>query len=291
VFGYGRSLQCDPKLYFPPVKILDEVAAAAPGRIVGLGCLAPNLGSIAGLKDVRGYDGVDPGRMVELLMSAGDPSFKTTAFYAKTLSFVPKLWITPKKDLELSPILDLLSVRYVIFRQPPFEDARPMLHEGDYWVMENHRALPRAFIPQQVKLAADKTNRLDELASPEFDARKIAYVESAVDLPTNCSGSVEILQETPTRIAMAVEAKTPALVVLADRWDKGWHAVLNGKSAPILVADHAVRGVVVPAGSQKLEFRYAPASFDLGLKLCGLAAAVAVGWLALLARGRKERQV
>jgi len=35
------------------------------------------------------------------------------------------------------------------------------------------------------------------------------------------------------------------MVVLADRWDNGWHANLNGQSAQIHRANHALRGVVV----------------------------------------------
>jgi hypothetical protein len=289
LFGYGRSLQCDPNLYYPHIGLLDRIAKSPPGRIVGISCLAPNLGSLAGLKDVRGYDGVDPSRMVELVMAAADSSAQIIR-YAKTEDFVPKLWVTPDKDLELSPIMDLLGVRYIIFRQPPFAGARPTFHENDYWAMENNKALPRAFIPEQVKFVADKTNRLNELASQDFNPRKVAYVESAVDLPTNCNGTVEILQETPTHISLAVEAKTPALVVLADRWDKGWQASLNGNPAPILVANHALRGVVVPAGTQKLEFRYAPASFTFGLVLCALAIVAALGWLVWAVWTRKELQ-
>ena len=34
-FAYGRSAQCDPALYYPRIPALEEVAKAAPGRIMG----------------------------------------------------------------------------------------------------------------------------------------------------------------------------------------------------------------------------------------------------------------
>jgi uncharacterized membrane protein YfhO len=48
---------------------------------------------------------------------------------------------------------------------------------------------------------------------------------------------------------------------------------------PVLRANYAIRGVVVPAGTGTLEFVYRPASLILGLWLAGLAVIVLAGWL------------
>src|SRR5205085_3051665 len=42
-FAYGRNVQADPALYFPPVPVLQAVAKAAPGRAMGYGCLPAPL--------------------------------------------------------------------------------------------------------------------------------------------------------------------------------------------------------------------------------------------------------
>jgi hypothetical protein len=59
---------------------------------------------------------------------------------------------------------------------------------------------------------------------------------------------------------------------------------------PILRANHAIRGVVVPAGAGMLEFRYAPASFACGLRLAGLAAVALLAWLGLALRRRQTER-
>jgi uncharacterized membrane protein YfhO len=82
--------------------------------------------------------------------------------------------------------------------------------------------------------------------------------------------------------------ETPGLVVLADLWDKGWQAYVNGQCVPRLRANQAVRGVVVPAGAGTLEFRYAPASFAWGLRLAGLAAVALLGWLGITIWSRQR---
>jgi hypothetical protein len=282
-FGYGRTLQCDPALYFPRLPVLDEVARAAPGRVLGYNCLPASLASLCGLRDIRGYDGVDPAGMVELLALAAHPASPSPS-YARIQFLVPKISISPENELRLSPILDMLGVRYVLFRKPPFQGARPVFQGSDYWVMANPAALPRVFIPERTELAADKRIRLNKLASGQFDPRLVAYVESPVNLPQQCRGTAEIVEETPTRIRISAHMETPGLIVLADRWDQGWKASLNGQPVPILRANHAIRGIVVPAGPANVEFRYAPASFTLGLRLFGLAAGLLIVWIAIILR-------
>ena len=63
------------------------------------------------------------------------------------------------------------------------------------------------------------------------------------------------------------------MLVLADRWDRGWNACVNGQPAPILCVNHALRGVELPAGRAEIVFRYQPASQAWGLRL----GAVAIG--------------
>jgi len=285
-FGFGRNLQCDWALCYPPIPALEQLAKAAPGRVMGFDCLPANLAGTCGLRDVRGYDGVDPARMVELLTLASEPGAVSRS-YALTQWLAPKARSSGNGDIRLSPILDMLGVRYVVFRKPPFKGARTLFHEQDYWVMENPAALPRAFVPTHLEVIADHDTRLNKMASPKFDPREVAYLESAVDLPPICRGRAEMVEDLPSRVVIALQMETPGLVVLADRWDKGWQASLNGAPAPILVADHALRGVVVPKGSGTLEFRYAPASFAWGVRLCTLALIALLAWAAFAARKRQ----
>jgi uncharacterized membrane protein YfhO len=156
--------------------------------------------------------------------------------------------------------------------------------------MVNPRALSRAFVPQRVEVVTEGKARLEKLASPHFDAREVAYIESPVDLPTWSQGDVEIVDERPTKITLSVHMQTPGLAVLTDRWDKGWQAYLSGKCVPILCVNHAIRGVVVPAGAGKLEFRYEPASFAWGLRFAGLGIAGLLGWLGFIVWSRGSVQ-
>jgi hypothetical protein len=286
-FAHGRSAQSDPALYFPPIPVLEQVAKAGPGRVIGYDCLPSNLTAMCGLRDVRGYDAVDPRLYLELLAPATDPKSKIFE-YALTQWLIPRAAPTPDGGIKLYPVFDMLGVRFVIFRGKIRPDARPVFEGADYWVMENRGALERAFVPRRVEVAADAAARLQKLGAADFDPRAVAYVETPVMLPEQCEGSVEIAGEIPTRVTVALKMATSGLVVLADMWNEGWRAYLNGQPAPILRANHALRGVVVPAGTGTLEFRYQPASLAWGLRLAGLGAALLLGWAWFLKRYPKR---
>ena len=280
-FGRSRDFQSDPKLYYPRIPVLDELARDRPVRVIGSDCLPAALATINGLRDVRGYDGVFPAKFLKLLSIAAQP--QEGPEYLRAQFMRPKTRVT-KEGAFLSPVLDMLAVRYVIFRGSPPPGIDPTLAGQDYWVLTNPSALPRAFIPRRVERVADPHERLKRLASEDFDPRDVAYVESPVDLPSPARGSVAILEEIPSRITLAVAMETPGMIVLSDLWDAGWHAYMDDKPVPILRANHAIRGVVVPAGSATLQFRYEPAGFVWGLRLAGLAVVALLAWLLVLRR-------
>ena len=278
-FAYGRSSQCDPALYYPPIPALDAIAKATPGRVIGVGCFPAELAITRHLYDVRGYDGIDPVRFTELLSLAADPRSPKIS-YALTQLLVPKYGLQPF-GVRLHPVLDMLNVQYAIFRGAPPAGCHPDFAGPDYWVMANPNALSRVYVPWRVETIEDDKERLARMADLGFNPAHVAYIEPAgqkVDFSTLCEGTAAIVDEIPTRVTVSLDMKTPGLVVLADRWDKGWNAYLDGRPAPILRTNHALRGVVAPAGKATLEFRYEPASFAWGLRLAAVGLLATLGW-------------
>lgn len=282
-FGFNRASQCNPDLYYPRIPVLQQIADAVPGRIVTYGCLPANLNQSHNLRDVRGYDGVDPARLMDLLKIAADPRSRTLS-YALTQWYLPKVDISRAGYWRLSPVLDMLNVRYLIFRGPVPPDIRPDFKGPDYWVLTNTNALPRVFVPHSVETVEDDVQRLAKLAASDFHPAQVAYVECPVKLPASCRGSASIVEEVPMRVTVSADMVTPGLVVLSDLWDGGWKAFLDEEEVPILRTNHAVRGVVVPKGRSTLQFRYEPASLAWGLCLCGLSALAWIAWVGVLIR-------
>ena len=65
--------------------------------------------------------------------------------------------------------------------------------------------------------------------------------------------------------------------MLTDPWYPGWICRIDGEPAKIWKANYAFRGVMVPAGSKEVVFRFDPQSYGRGkwVSLGALAAVVA----------------
>jgi len=277
-FAYGRASQSDWGLYYPRIEALEQIKQAASGRVIGYHCLPATTAYMAGLQDIRGYDAVDPARLIELLAQTADPKSIITSYaYSQMLS--PKVSVDEAGQMKLSPILDFLGVRYVIAREPFTNGLTTRFQSFDYYVYENHRALPRVYVPGRFETEADPSLRLRRLTSEEFDPRELVIVEKPLELPETWRGKAKIQTTTSTRITVTAQMESAGIVVLADLWDKGWQAQIDGHETPILRVNHAIRGVVAPKGNSVIEFTYQPHSQFLGIRL-----AIAAG-LGLLAWG------
>jgi hypothetical protein len=265
-FARDVNPQCDPALYYPPIPALTELAKAPPGRVLGIDCLPANIAPTIGLHDVRGYDGIDPRTLIELLKP-------TTNEGAQSPSFAETQWFFPVfgPRYRVPGIVDMLNVRYLIFRGTPPRSVTPKIRNQDYWVLENKTALPRVFVPRRVQTAASKEQRLARLSASDFDPREIAYVNEELAFSGTCKGSGEVIAETPTRLEIKAAMETPGLLVLADRWEDGWKAFVDDRPAAVTQVNHVLRGVALPAGASRVVFRYEPAGFALGIKLMGVA--------------------
>jgi hypothetical protein len=180
--------------------------------------------------------------------------------------------------LKLHPVANLLNVRYLIFRDPPRADLPILLHQDDYWIMENRDALPRAYVPSSARVVADDDEALAQMAKLDFDPRQTVYLADDVHVPQHMRGTASVFYETPTRVRLDVDMQTDGLVLLSDLWDPGWHATLDGDACPIYRADVALRGFRVPAGKHTLVCTYAPASLRTGLLVGAAGLAVLLVW-------------
>ena len=279
-FARDRSAQCDPALYYPRIPLLEAIQHSASGRVVGYGCLPATLAQTHGLRDVRGYDSIDPAGMVNLLSLAADPRSGSPP-YALTQWFFPRINLTLPDVLRLPPVLDMLGVQYLIFRGTPPAGVKPTFSSPDYWALVNKAALPRAFVPARVENVQSPAEALKHVAAPEFDPRAIAYVETAQALPLAIRGIAEIQSETPTETIVSVNMETAGLVVLADLWNRGWRAYVGDELIPILRVNSALRGVVLPAGRTVVRFRYEPSSFFYSARLSVMIIMAACFWFGI----------
>jgi hypothetical protein len=149
-----------------------------------------------------------------------------------------------------------------------------MVYDDEVQLFENHRALPRAFLVQDVRLVDDVAGAIAAMSEERFDFRQTAVVESAPESQIATlgpdGGSIAIVTYNAQYVSIDVEAESPSFLVLTDSMYPGWTASVDGVETPIHATDVAFRGVFVPAGEHRIEFSYDPTSFRAGMAIAFL---------------------
>jgi hypothetical protein len=151
------------------------------------------------------------------------------------------------------------------------------VYEGqDGSIYKVGRALPRAFLVPRVVAAPDAPESLKMLVDQEFNAREAAIVigeqtaaqtRLALDQSGSPSfeGSATIVSERLNDIELTVTASRAAMLVINDSWGPGWKAYVDDVEQPVLRANYAFRGVVLPEGEHRVVLLYRPSAFFIGL--------------------------
>jgi len=187
-------------------------------------------------------------------------------------------WYYPVEEPD-SPVLDLMSVRYLIASGPAVERLRTLpkfRHIASLpgnELFENLGAMPRFFMVHQARPAASVEEAAGLIARHEIDFRRTAITDRAIAVSTaGTSGDAErirVVEYRPASLELAVESRGTSLLVMSETAYPGWKAWLDGKPTPIYDADLAVRGVVVPDGRHalRMEFRPAILAISIGISL------------------------
>ncbi len=253
-------------------------AARGPWRVTGLVGATPSarqeyyfselvagdpLLGYFGLENIGGFEAIVPANYVRYAEAGG--AQRNPAGRSLT-------WV--RFD---SPLLDVAGLRYLFL--PPNLDPGPrftkLSSSERLAVYENPRAFPRAWIVGRA-VPVDDASAERLLRSGELDLRKAALIEDGFlpPLRPDARGEVRRLPDG----SFEVEASAPCLLVVAETWDAGWQAAVDGSPAPLLRANLAFRAVPVPAGSHRVSFAYRPAAVVRGLIGSGLFLLLALAW-------------
>jgi len=99
------------------------------------------------------------------------------------------------------------------------------------------------------------------------------------------AGTAVILKHDPEQVQISAQANCKSLLILADSDDPGWSVTIDGQTAEKVTVFHALRGVVVPKGSHRVEWNYSPQGFGSGLAAAALGLII-VACCQLRSRGK-----
>ncbi|MCM0084053.1 YfhO family protein [Geomonas sp. Red32] len=181
----------------------------------------------------------------------------------------------------MSGMADIMNVRYIVEAGEQYEKEKgvvgakftPVFNAPDgSVVLENRNVLPKAWLAPVAVMANTPEDALADLQNPQFNGRSMAIVESATPIPLATpsaqaplsGGDARVTRYDPTQIEVNAAVQLNSVLVLGEKYYKGWHAYVDGKKAEIYPVDYVLRGVYLAPGQHKVEFVFDPTPFKVG---------------------------
>jgi len=174
-----------------------------------------------------------------------------------------------------SEVMNMLNVKYFIVPAG----------QGQQDAIPNPKACGNAWFVNEIKWAKTATEEMNGLNAPVlgdtvqniggFNASQTAWVREkykkqleGLNPVADSSANVKLTQYGLNELSYQSNNNREGLAIFSDIfYDKGWKAFIDGKETEIIRADYVLRALRVPAGSHKIEFRFAPERYITGNKI------------------------
>jgi len=256
-------------------------------RSAGIGVLAPNLALRYGIRDARVHDHPAVKRYARLWARlSGDvvSSAGKTEFGHRPAGTGKLMDLTAVTRAASAP--GSAAIPGTLRDRPPQRGVA---------MLANPDALPRAYFASGITAASSLDDALSRIhATPASRLRHQPVIEGLSEHPASEIGGAEvrIVKDRPDEVELEVSSNRPGVVVLLDAYARGWKAEVGGIPTTIHPANVAFRGVAVPAGRERVRFRYRPATAMIGGGISAAAVVLlAVAWLVGHARRWRRRNL
>ena len=182
-------------------------------------------------------------------------------------------------------LLQLTATRFALLPAPLYR-PQPGLQLVRNWpalqalLAEVTPPSPRVYLARDARVVDDdEAARL--LAGSDFEpGRSVVLAPGDGAATAHADGDCTLVDDRPEHVGLRCRASAPSFAVVADSWFPGWSARVDGRPAPIVRANLAMRAVPLPAGEHDVTLVYRPAHLDLGIAVsaAALVLALALAW-------------
>ncbi|HEX8153167.1 MAG TPA: YfhO family protein, partial [Thermoanaerobaculia bacterium] len=239
--------------FYPRVPLIEAIPREPLYRFAAIDSMVvPNVGSMYGLEDVRGYAAM------------------TSIPYQRTLPlWCPDARRTWHDIQDLSrPFLNFLGVKYALTprsMEPP-PGWRVLADDRGSRLVENANAIPRVFVPRHLTYLDDDDAALEQMRGAN-DFADNAWISTRAVPPhveRNGEATLATNRAGTARYEIDVDARGPTRIVITESNWPGWRAYIDGRRVNAEPANLAFLSVHVPAGRHRVRVVYRPDAYVRG---------------------------
>lgn len=159
--------------------------------------------------------------------------------------------------------MTIMGCRPDDFRISFVDGSQGMTHA----LVELRNTLDKATLIPALEILPTSSDVLKQLDNSQWDPVKTILVDaptaksnslsvSTPAMPLAGKSHVNLIAYTDSEIRFRVKTPSPCYLLINDRFDSGWHALINGHATAIFPANFILRAVRVPAGESDVRMIY-----------------------------------
>ncbi|MDR1021795.1 MAG: YfhO family protein [Prevotellaceae bacterium] len=215
-------------------------------------------------KSIGGYHGAKLRRYQELIERRISPEiqrFSSQAGRARSATEMEAL-------MSSLTTLNMLNMRYIIHSK----DAEPIRNDAAYgnaWFVEDFRIVENA--DAEMAMLGEINPLKTAIVDKRFEQHLAAYQNPQADE----NATISMTKYKPNAVTYTSRSNADRLAVFSEvYYAPGWEAYVDGQPAPHFRTSWILRGMVVPAGEHKVEFKFYPNRYYSAIKASRASSAV-----------------
>jgi hypothetical protein len=164
-------------------------------------------------------------------------------------------------------VLNMLNTKYIIVQNP--QNGQPV-------AQMNPGAFGPAWLVKHVHFVADGKEEMKALDSLNLRDTAIVQTKFKTEVGNqpgfDSTASIKLVENKNDYILYEFSSAANQFAVFSEvYYPRGWDAYIDDKKAEIIKTNYALRGLALPAGKHKIEFKFEPRAFILGDKITMIA--------------------
>ena len=205
---------------------------------------------------IGGYHGAKLKRYQELIENrlSDEISAIKSAFSAKSIDSA--LTMTLKKV----SVLNMLNTKYLIYNP----EANPLTNPhalGNAWFVDNYKLVANA--DSEIAALKNFDPSVTAIIDKRFESQVNSYKNSK-----DSAATIKLVTYSPNDLVYESKASKDQLAVFSEiYYSEGWDPYIDGKITPYFRTNYVLRGMIVPSGTHKIEWKFEPKVYYTGEKI------------------------
>jgi hypothetical protein len=161
-------------------------------------------------------------------------------------------------------VMNMLNTKYFIFEPKKGEPPIAQLNPG---------ACGSVWFVKEYKMVANADSEINALSN--FDPKQTVFIDerfkdymNGFNLNFDSTAAIKLTSYLANDVNYESKSNSEQFAVFSEiYYDKGWDAYVDGKLTPHIRVNYVLRGMRIPAGDHKIEFKFEPTVYATGEKI------------------------